>query len=158
MSNPTLDRLAARLATAPTYPPAQGFGLDLATVWTSNGPDLDSGFTEVTGITLLIQRLIRRLSTAHGSVVGCPNDCIDIRAYLGAGITNADVQGIQSAIKTQLERDEAVLPGVSVVSQYNPATRALAVKIAGSSTLGPFAMTLAVSQVTISLLNTSANG
>lgn len=158
MSNPTLDRLATRLATAPTYPPAEGFGRDMTTVWTSNGPDLDSGFTEVTGINVLIQRLMRRITTPHSSVPGCPNDCIDIRAYLGAGITNADVQGIQSAIKTQMERDEAVLPGVSVVSQYNPATRGLSVKIAGSSALGPFAMTLAVSQVSVQLLNTSANG
>lgn len=134
------------------------FGTDLATVWTSAGPDLDSGFTEATGIDVLIQRLVRRLTTAHGSVPGCPNDCIDVWQYLGAGITNADAQAIQAQIKAEVERDQAVLPGVSVTTQYDAATRTLSVKIAGSSTLGPFSMTLAIGSVTVDLLNTSANG
>lgn len=134
------------------------FGRDLATVWTAQGPDLDSGFTEATGIDVLLQRLVRRISTPHGSVAGCPNDCIDVRNYCGAGLSNADAQAAQAQIATELERDQAVLPGVSVRMQYNAATRGLTITIRGSSTLGPFSMTLAVGEVTVELLNQSANG
>lgn len=131
------------------------FGRDLASFWGPQGPDID--FNEVSGIDVLLQRIIRRISTPKGSVVGCPNDCIDVRTYLGAGITNADVQGIQAEIQTQILRDEAVL-SCNVTSSYNTTTRALSVAIRGSSALGPFSMTLSVSAVSVQLLNTSANG
>jgi hypothetical protein len=133
------------------------FGRDLASVWTATGPDLDSGFTEATGIPVLIQRLIRRITTPHGSVQGCPNDCIDVRNYLGAGITNADAQAIQSQIQTEWLRDQGVL-SVQVTAQYNSTTNTLIIKGSGMSADGPFSLTLEVSRVTVDILNMSANG
>lgn len=132
------------------------FGLDLATVWTETGPDLDSGFTEATGIDVLAQSLVRRLTTPHGSVVGCPNDCIDLRALLGAGVTNQDVQALQSAVQTEIQRDARVLQS-TVRAQYDTVTKALTLTIRVVSAAGPFAMTLSVSAVSVQLLNVSAN-
>jgi phage baseplate assembly protein W len=132
------------------------FGRDLATVWTETGPDLDSGFTEATGINVLAQSLVRRLSTPHGSVVGCPNDCTDLRTLLGAGITNSDAQAVQSAAQTEVQRDARVLQS-AVTAQYNTATKAIVLSIRIVTAAGPFTMTLAVSSVTVQLLNVSAN-
>jgi len=133
------------------------FGRDLATVWTATGPDLDSGFTEATGIDVLAQSLVRRLTTPHGSVAGCPNDCIDLRAMLGAGVTNQDVQTIQSAVQNEIQRDARVMPSSTVRAQYNTTTRVLVLTIRVVTASGPFTMTLAVSSVTVELLNVSAN-
>jgi hypothetical protein len=134
----------------------EDFGRDLATVWTDQGPDLDSGFTEATGIDVLVQSILRRLSTPHGSVMGCPNDCLDVRDFLGSGLSNADVQKAQSAIQAELQRDARVLTS-SVRATYDQATKSLGLTVSVTSAAGPFTMTLAVSAVTVSLLNTSAN-
>jgi phage baseplate assembly protein W len=133
------------------------FGIDLATVWTANGPDLDSGFTEARGINVLAQSLVRRLSTPHGSVAGCPNDCLDVRTLLGSGVSNADAQAIQAAVQNEIQRDARVMPASTVRASYNTATRKLSLVLRIVTAAGPFTMTLAVDSVTVELLNVSAN-
>lgn len=130
------------------------FGTCMSVIWTAQGPDL--GFTPATGIDVLAQSLMCRLTTPHGSVMGCPNDCIDVRDFVGSGMTQSDVQKAQAAIQAQIQRDERVLTS-TVRATYNQATKVLGLTISVTSAAGPFTMTLAVSAVTVSLLNLSAN-
>lgn len=132
------------------------YGRDLGVFWTDTGPDADSGFTEVTGINVFAQSILCRLTTPFASVAGCPNDCLDVRSYLGAGIKNDDVQRIQSEVQTQVLRDERA-QSCNVRASYDTVAKSLTLVIRITCAAGPFTMTLAVSAVTVELLNLSAN-
>jgi hypothetical protein len=111
----------------------------------------------VHGLQVLAQALMCRLTTPRGSVAGCPNDCMDIRDFLGAGISQADAQTIQSSILAEINRDARVMPQSTVRVQYNTADKSLTISLRVVCAQGPFTMTLAVSKVSVQLLNVSAN-
>jgi len=130
------------------------YGRDFSVVSTPTGPDIDFAHL-TTGIAVLGNSLYCRLTTPHGSVIDAPNDCLDLRALLGAGITQADMQSVQQRVQRECERDQRVL-SASVSATYNQTERALSLTIRVVSAQGPFTMTLNVTDVSVALLQASA--
>lgn len=130
------------------------YGQDFAVVETATGPDIDFAHL-ATGVDVLANSLLCRLTTPHGSVIDSPNDCLDVRALLGAGLTQADMQGVQQRVQREVERDARVL-GATVSASYNTGTRAMTLTIRVATAQGPFTMTLSVSNVSVALITASA--
>jgi hypothetical protein len=123
------------------------YGIDL---WWTN--DADSTMPDVMGRTVPIQRLVRRLYTPRGTCPDCPNDGIDVRDYLNApALTEKQMSGI---ITGELLKDAAVLSVVVAVSITGTLNRReMTIGIDGTLSDGPFALVLAVSNVTVQLLS-----
>ena len=127
------------------------WGTDLWLGPNANGVlDLDPSGRTVTGLPVLIQSVIMRQSTPTGSLVGAPDECFDLRGFLSAGMTATDIQALQGFIQSQLLRDDRIL-ACSVSASYTFATSTLTVVERIQSSLGPFTLTLSVSQVSSSI-------
>jgi hypothetical protein len=135
------------------FPPSNPYGTDF---WIGGNPsgilDGDPALRLQTGRALLAQRLLCRLSTPRGSVIDCPNDCIDIRDSLSSGMTTAQIANLGSQVQQELLKDQQVT-AVSVTGTFNNANSTLTMTIQVTSGQGPFTMVLAVSSVTVTLLN-----
>lgn len=131
---------------------ANPFGTDLGQVFATNGAiDLDPSMGETSGRTLLVQRCLRRLTTPRGSVVNAPNDCLDLRGYIRAGVLAATPQQLQALIQREMLKEQGVTSaavGVSYVMQ----TATLTVTMSLGSSYGPLALTLTLSPSTITVL------
>ena len=131
------------------------YGRDLRIVFLATGPDLDPAMTEVTGIQLLAQSLVCRQMIVHGSIVGFPNDGIDVRAYLGKGIRPGGAQQIGQEVAAELQRDKRVF-SATVVATFDQGGKTLRLVETINCALGPFTMTLVVSAVSVQLLQQEA--
>lgn len=128
------------------------FGTDLATIVNTSGDlDLDPSMFEASGRDVLAQSLARRQLTPLGSVIDSPNDCFDLRQWLSEGMTNAQIKQLASIITNELKKDQRVTDAVVGVT-YTQATNTLTVIENITSGYGPFTLTLAISQVTVSIL------
>jgi hypothetical protein len=144
----------------PLLPTTSPYGTDLGTFPNpaANGAiDLDPGMIECTGRTLLAQSLVRRQTTPTGSVIDCPNDCLDLRGWLSNGLTQSQIQAQAGVIKTELLKDERVLDA-QVQLTYNFATQTLVIVENITSGYGPFSMTLTVNAVTVTVLMSNQSG
>jgi len=130
------------------------FGTDLGSFPNAdaNGVlDIDLGMQEVTGRDVLTQRLVRRQLTPPGSVIDCPNDCIDVRGFVSAGITQAELQALAGALRNELLKDEGITD-VAISVTFDPRVSSLTIVEKFTSGYGPFSLTLNVSQVTLEVL------
>ena len=140
--------------------PVSPFGTDLLSLPNpdANGViDLDPGMLEGTGRQLLAQSLVRRQSTPTGSVIDCPNDCIDLRGWLSQGWTQQAMQAAAGSLKAELLKDERVTDvTITLTVGPNPGgasgTNTLTIVEQFTSSYGPFTLTLNVSAVTIQAL------
>jgi hypothetical protein len=126
------------------------FGTDL---WCID--DFDPRMPDVTGRTVAIQRMVRRLFTPRGSTPDCPNDGIDVRDFLnlGSSLTAAQIQGI---IAGELQKEDACLSALVTVTFAGPLSRrTMSVVVKGELSDGPFDLVLAVSSLTVELLSAS---
>ena len=138
-----------------TLPASNPFGTDFAIIGAPNGAlDADPAFRLQTGRALLAQRLLCRLSTPRGSVIDCPNDCIDLRDSLSDGMTTAQISALGSSVQQELLKDQQVT-AVTVSGTYSFAAASLILTIGVMSGAGPFTMVLLVSKVTVQLLNSN---
>lgn len=132
------------------------FGRTLATAVAPNGfIDLDPTGAMVTGRDVLSQRLARRLLTPKGSLIGYPNDGIDVRQLISQGMTSSQVSRISALVQAEILRDQAVLPSSTVQSTYNYNTNVLTILLLIQSGYGPFSLTLQIGQVTVAILQAS---
>lgn len=116
--------------------------------------DLLPTFGEVTGAELMAQVCMRRIYTPEGALFSAPlADTIDVRTYLSTEVDQAKLYLIQGACTGAISADPRVL-SVTVTPTWIPATRTVQLAIAGEGAAGPFALTLAVSSVTVELLAT----
>jgi hypothetical protein len=131
------------------------YGLDLTTRPNAQGIiDLDAGGAESTGIDVLAQSLVRRQTMDHGSCIGCPDDGINVFDYLGAGFTPHQFAQIQDDLTTELSKDERVT-SVAVSVAYNQATYTLTLTERIVASVGPFTLTMTVSQSGVSAVVTA---
>ena len=114
--------------------------------------DADPSMRTTTGRALLVQSLLCRQTTPRGSVIDCPNDCLDIRSYVQAGMTPAQIMQRGGTIGSELRKDQRVLTAI-VTGTYSFQTATLTLTEAIQSSYGPFTMVLGVSSVTVQLLN-----
>jgi hypothetical protein len=135
------------------FPQSSPFGTDF---WIGGNPkgilDGDPGMRMQTGRALLAQRLLCRLSTPRGSVIDCPNDCIDLRDSLSDGMTTQQIAALGSVVQQECLKDQQVT-ACNVTGTFSFTTSVLTMTIMVTSGAGPFTMVLAVSQVTVQLLN-----
>jgi hypothetical protein len=114
--------------------------------------DGDPSLRTVTGRAILVQSLLCRQSTPRGSVIDCPNDCLDLRDYVAEGMTPTQVLSIYGTIQAELLKDQRVSQAI-VNGSYSFQTSVLTLNEAITSSYGPFTLVLAVSAVTVQLLN-----
>ncbi len=131
------------------------FGRDLASFATGGSVDLDPSMAEATGLDVLVQSLVRRHVTPTGSAILYPNDGVDVRSYIKAGMNVQDISQICGTVQTQLRRDQRVID-CSVTGTFDSATDTLTLteKIL-ANVVGPFTLTLAISQVSVLVIVSS---
>lgn len=133
------------------------YGRDLACLINEDGVlDLTDTMQEVTGLDVLAQSLIRRHLTAKGSDISSPNDGIDVRQLIKNGLTQQELSVIAVTIQQELIRDQRVLPNTTVVATFNPQTNVMTLNETIQTAAGPFSLTLAVSSVTVEVLQNGA--
>jgi hypothetical protein len=132
--------------------PRNPYGSDMAITVGSNGAlDLEPTMRDVTGLHVYIQSLVMRQTTATGSVLAVPDDCFDVRGWISKEMAQSQVATIASQVQSQLLKDERTLTAV-VVASFNPATAQLVLVESILSSLGPFKLTLALTQSAVSFI------
>ncbi len=127
---------------------ANPYGVDL---WW-NG-DIDPYGREVGGTLVLAQACARRLSTPRGQLLGDPNYGYDLSQWLNADIQlgQPQIAQIQSNINAELLKDERVLD-VQGTTVFVASQEQLVVTVGIVGAAGPFTLVLAVSSVTVQIL------
>lgn len=129
---------------------ATDYGTDVATF-----PDLDLTFSPMSGTRVMVESCARRLLTPRGSLLGSPDYGIDLRAALLDVMDKAAAEGVKTAIEQELLKDERIA-SVTADVQFDFATSTLTVKVAATlSSASSFAFTLNVSNLDVTLLQTS---
>lgn len=115
--------------------------------------DITSPGYYVSGNRAVAEAIARRLQTPRGGLIDDPDYGFDLTAYVNADISPADIALIQSNVDAECLKDERVAAAVSTVTLL--ATGVLTVVIQLTAGSGPFTLVLAVSDVTVSLLQPS---
>lgn len=131
---------------------ATNYGTDLFLVINSNGTmDVDPAMLETSGLQVLVQSIVMRQFTPTGSLIGAPDECVDIRSWLSRGMTQSQVQQLGAVIQAQLLRDQRV-KAAQVSAVYNTATSTLTLTENITGGQGPFTLTISVNALTVSVL------
>ena len=132
------------------------FGTDL---WGIS--DMNAAGAEVTGTVLVGQAIARRLSTPRGGLIDDPNYGYDLTQWLNADVGPQDLGQIQANTQAECLKDQRITSAVVTVTP--PASALIQgvtaiymmVSIVLTTGAGPFTLTLAVSNVTVVLLQAS---
>jgi phage baseplate assembly protein W len=114
-------------------------------------PDLDAGFSLVSGRTALGQALARRLETPRGGLFYDPDYGTDVREMVNDAATSAFAQQRQQQIEAEALKDERVGTATATVT-YSPPTSTATIKLDVDTAAGPYTFILAVTGVSIALL------
>ncbi len=119
--------------------------------------DWDPSFTLIgqiygSGTVLLAQAICNRLTTPLGTLRYAPQYGEDVRSYLNDAWTPAIAAARQAAIQTQCLQDQRV-SSVLVSLTYNTSSQTVSINITGTGSVGPFALTLLASAVSVTLLD-----
>lgn len=107
----------------------------------------------VSGLKNLGNGIARRLSTPRGSLPYAPDTGFDLRDALNDGQTLAKLAAYEAAITHECEKDERVQAATVTVDTSNIiSTGLLKVTIVLQTADGPFKLVLAVSKLTITIL------
>lgn len=122
--------------------PASYYGTDLACI-----NDADELFSEVSGINLIIQDTIHRITTT--SVLGPGGDDwgYDLRNLLGA--STAELARMQPTITEVIQRDDRIdTADVTLTATITNGLADIDVRIECTTALGPFTLTRPLSELT----------
>lgn len=114
-------------------------------------PDLDETMEPRTGAVVLGDALARRLTTPRGSLPFHPNYGFDLREYLNSEMTDEELFRCKADSELEVEKDERVLNADSSVS-FDPSSETLTLVVRVEAEAGPFKLTIAASQATVSIL------
>lgn len=115
--------------------------------------DLDPLGTVVSGAAMVRERAIRRLISRKGSILSAPfAETVDVREFLSESLEPGGAARIQAQCRTALLDDECI-DSATVQVTYIPTSKTLLLAVACTGALGPFAFTLSVDAVTVSVLN-----
>lgn len=112
--------------------------------------DLLADFREVIGRRCLAEAIARRYITDRGTLIGDPNYGFNLTNFLNADLGTGDVALLQSGAEAEALKDERVLSAVVVATLA--ADGLLTVVCTLTDADGPFTLTLAVSAVTVEIL------
>jgi hypothetical protein len=115
--------------------------------------DLDPLGTVVSGAAMVRERAIRRLISRKGSILSAPfAETIDVRDLLSDAVAPGGAARIQANVRTALLDDECIA-AATVQITYLPTSKTMMIAVACDGALGPFAFTLDVGSVTVSVLS-----
>ena len=115
--------------------------------------DLDPNMIDIGGRTLLVQSCVRRLVTYRGTLIDDPNYGTDVRVFLNDDVTPTGLAMYGAAVDAELVKDERVLRS-STTCTFVANVLMLSISLVDGA--GPFRLTLAVSNVTVTLLTVTA--
>jgi hypothetical protein len=128
------------------------YGSDWLVTFSGNGNgDVDPGGAMVSGIALLAQSLTMAQTTPQGSLIGAQSECIDLRAIVSKGLTQAAISAIGPRCKNVILRDQRVT-AVTVTPTWSLATSTLTLLEQLQSIYGPFSLTIGVSNVGVAMI------
>ena len=116
--------------------------------------DVNKTFVYVTGLKNLGNRIARRITTPTGSCFYDLEYGTDIRELLNAGVTDAQVKTKIGEIEKQLQLDE-MIDSATVTMRRDLVNGILNVTIVVQTADGPFSFVLAITQLTVDILNAS---
>ena len=130
------------------------YGKDIAMIVGGGTIDIDSTFRLVSGTELMGQLCCKRLYCRKGQLLSDPNDnTLDARDFVNQGI--AATEGGLARIKGQCQNailgDARVFTCI-VTPTFDAQSRTLLLAVKGTGALGPFALTIAVTSLTVDLL------
>lgn len=114
------------------------------------GTDLSPTMGLVSGRKCLAQAILRRLTTQRGTLERHPTYGFDLPAHLNETLDAGARLAIQQGILTQAQEDERVLRAAVAVEVVG--MRKLRVRLDLTDADGPFRLTLAVSALTVEIL------
>lgn len=126
------------------------YGTDFAIA--GNPLDLDPGMRVTSGRSLLSQSLACRFSTPRGACIDCPNDGMDLRDMVSDGLTLPQLNAMQGTIQNEALKDVRVKKCTATLS-FSLQTSTLTVVMNVESLYGPFQFTLAVTSVSVTILD-----
>lgn len=129
------------------------FGFDLACV-----SDLDEGLRTVSGARLLAEACVRRITTPRGMVLDDPDFGVDVRDYLGAGVTSLELARMRAEVQAELGKDERIVQATVTSADFDARLRKVTLVIALDAVDDAGAevalrLVVEVSQVTVNLLS-----
>lgn len=125
---------------------AADLGRDLACV-----DDLSPDMREVTGRRCLAEAIARRYISDRGTLLGDPNYGFNLLDYMNADVGPTDIASLQSGAETEALKDERVVRANVVATLQSDGDLLVAVTLTDAD--GPFTLTLAVSSVTVTILD-----
>lgn len=126
------------------------YGRDLACI-----TDLSPLMAEATGRQVLLEAALRRISTRRGMVIDALNDGTDVGDLLSADVGPGKLAQIRANIEGELVKDDRIFSATIVTMFFNAVLGELKVSIRIIDGDGPFTLTVAISAVTIQLLEVS---
>lgn len=111
--------------------------------------------SETSGGHLVAEAIARRLQTPRGRLIDDPNYGFDLTGSLNDDLSQADIARISASVQGECQKDERVL---SASVQASFVTGALIVSILLSLASGPFRLVLAVTAVSVQILQVSSAG
>jgi hypothetical protein len=120
------------------------FGTDLYGVF-----DIDPMGATVSGRLLLSQALVRRITTPRGRLLDDPNYGYDVAGELSDDVTDADIATIAATMDAEFLKDERIVSSSTTTTFVNGVLNTTTTLQDGT---GPFSLVLAISSVTVSVL------
>lgn len=117
------------------------YGTDASTYSGPGGDDVSPMLGLQSGVRVVAEAVARRLETRRGSLLGHPDEGLDVMGMLGARLTSAQASSLSREIEREVLRDERVLTA-TVTVDLSLSTQVLAVAVSGATGLGPFALVL----------------
>jgi hypothetical protein len=124
------------------------FGTDFACF-----SDLDQSLRMIGGLELVKQAVFHRLTTKD--LLDVEDFGIDVREYLGRGLTAANVDGLRSEIEEVAERDIRV---EEATVKLRLDGNVLTIDLSCVTSEGPFRLVLSVTALTVQDITGDANG
>lgn len=117
-------------------------------------PDLDPSFALKTGAHVIGEAVARRLVTPRGGLIYDLNYGFNLRDFLNASLSTAQLRGLEGSVEIECGKDERVLDATATVT-LNTQTQKLDVSVVLTTSAGPFTLLLAVGNVTVDVLKNS---
>ena len=122
------------------------YGTDISTL-----PDLDPTFTPISGPRVVAESLARIYTTPQGSDSWHPDYGRDLRRFLNARMDAATLARGQAEAEDGALTDERVKE-VEALAAFEPLSGRLMLRVAGLLEDGPFLLTLAIGDVSATIL------
>ncbi|MBI2392825.1 MAG: hypothetical protein HYV09_24785 [Deltaproteobacteria bacterium] len=124
------------------------YGLDVSTFVDG---DLDPFFRPIAGPRVVAEAIVRRWTTPTGALFYDPAFGIDVRELLSRALSPHALFALRAQLAAQAEEDERVLEA-HVEVELAAATRRLVIRARIRIAEGPFALVVAIDDLSLSLL------